>query len=120
MVDFRSAFDVVPFRQLLTKLKAYGITERLHKWFQNWTQDRQQRVVINGRSSSWADVVSSVVQGSVIGPILFLIFNNDIDLVVGEGETKLVKFADDTKFGCRIRTKEDSESLQACLDGIVH
>ena len=119
MIDFRRAFDVVPFRHLLRKLEAHGILGNLLRWFDEWTNGRQQRVVINGRNSEWADVISSAVQGSVIGPILFLIFINDIDFVVDEEETKVFKFADDSKFGRRIRSNRDSEILQADLDGVA-
>jgi len=119
MVDFRRAFDVVPFQLMLRKLEKHGVTDQLLAWFGNWTEGRQQRVVINGLSSEWADVISSVVQGSVIGPVLFLIFINDIDMVVGEGETKLFKYADDTKFGRRIQTHEDAATLQICLDDVT-
>ena len=66
MVDFRRAFDVVPFDHLLLKLETHGIFGQLLPWFSDWTRGRQQRVVINGRNSNWADVTSSVVQGLVI------------------------------------------------------
>jgi len=120
MVDFRRAFDVVPFDLLLIKLEAHGILGELLHWFDDWTKGRQQRVVINGHSSGWADVISSVVQGSVIGPVLFLLFINDIDCVVdGEG-TKMFKYADDSKFGRRIRSDKDVIALQSDLDGVAH
>jgi len=118
LVDFRRAFDMVPFTHMLIKLEAHGIVGQLLTWFKDWMSDRKQRVVINGSSSDWTDVISSVVQGSVIGPILFLIFINDIDCIMHE-DTKLYKFADDSKFGRRIRTPTDAAILQADLDGIV-
>jgi len=75
-------------------------------------------VVLNGVHSTWADVVSSVVQGSVLGPILFTVFINDIDLVITDTSTKIFKYADDSKFGRQIRCFSDAVSLQATIDGI--
>ena len=120
MIDFRRAFDVVPFRRLLQKLQAHGIVGDLLGWFDDWTTGRKQRVVINGQNSEWADVISSVVQGSVIGPVLFLVFINDIDFVIDEEETNVFKYADDSKFGRRIRTSRDTEVLQANLNNVEH
>ena len=77
---------------------------------------RKQRVVINGFSSSWRNVISGVPQGSVLGPVLFLVYVNDID----DGLTcKVSKFADDTKIGRKITTTSDKEELQADLDKLT-
>jgi len=119
MVDFRRAFDVVPFRHLLNKLEAHGIAGQLLGWFRDWMNNRKQRVVINGHSSSWQDVISSVVQGSVIGPVLFIIFINDIDFVIDKHGTTMFKYADDSKFGRRIRSTNDAAILQSDLNGVV-
>ena len=74
LVDFQKAFDKVPFDGMLAKCKAHGIDGQLLGWLQNWTENRRQRVVLNGTESSWIEVLSSVVQGSVLGPILFVIY----------------------------------------------
>ena len=63
MIDFRRAFDVVPFEHMIRKLEAHGVRGELLKWISSWTQGRTQRVVLNGIHSSWADVLSSVVSG---------------------------------------------------------
>jgi len=85
------------------------------KWIRNWLSDRKQRVVLNGQCSDWRDVFSGVPQGSVLGPLLFLIYiNNDIDESVGG---KVLKFADDTKVYHKIRS--DIANLQSDLCNLV-
>jgi len=76
------------------KLSAHGIAGDVIRWIKNWLTDRKQRVVLNVQYSGWSDVLSGVLQGSVLGPLLFVIFINDIaDDIAG----KILKFADDTK-----------------------
>jgi hypothetical protein len=97
-LDFQKAFDKVPHRRLLAKLKSFGIAEKVYTWIEKWLIGRKQRVVLNGSISEWKSVTSGVPQGSVLGPLLFIIFVNDMDnSVLG----RLLKFADDAKlFRC--------------------
>ena len=114
--DFAKAFDKVPHRRLLMKLKAHGIDGVVLEWIRRWLTDRKQRVILNGGTSDWLPVLSGVPQGSVLGPCLFLIYINDIDLNIS-GE--MLKFADDTKVICAIEKEENGATLQADLDKLL-
>ena len=94
-----------------------GVNGQLLNWIEAWLTDRKQRVVLNGQSSAWADVLSGVPQGSILGPLLFVVHINDIDLVVQMIET-VRKFADDTKLAQRVGTPGQSALLQAALDAL--
>ena len=78
-LDFSKAFDKVPHKRLCLQLKCHGIRGKILEWIENWLSGRQQRVLLNGSRSEWEEVLSGVPQGSVLGPLLFLIFINPID-----------------------------------------
>jgi hypothetical protein len=119
-LDFAKAFDKVPKERLLRKVRAHGVRGRVLAWIRSWLSGRKQRVVLNGKFSSWLEVLSGVPQGSVLGPLLFVIFINDMDDTVEHLTSILRKFADDTKLGKKVRTDRERQELQEALDKLCH
>ena len=110
--DFSKAFDSVNHDLLLNKLKSrFGINGRLLKFIVNYLRGREQRVVINNKHSSLKPVTSGVPQGSILGPILFVAFIDDISDGLSIG-TELALYADDTKIWRQIRCPLDNITLQ--------
>lgn len=111
-LDFRKAFDKVPHKRLMLKVRALGVVGDASDWVENWLLDRRQRVVVNGVASGWSAVTSGVPQGSVLGPLLFLIYINDLD---SDLSSRVSKFADDTKLGVNAADPALVVSLQRDL-----
>ena len=112
-LDFQKAFDSVPHQRLLLKLQSYGVSGKLLKWIESFLVNRRQQVVLHGSSSDWSEVVSGVPQGSVLGPLLFLVYVNDLPRAV---HSCVAMFADDTKLYSSVSTPQHVCALQADLD----
>ena len=116
-LDYRKAFDTVPHRNLLEKLKFLGVNSYLLKWLTHYLCKRYQAVCVNGSTSDKLPVVSGVPQGSVLGPVLFIIYVNDITCIpLMEGNMSL--FADDIMLYRPVRNATDYAILQSDIDKI--
>ena len=114
--DFEKAFDRVPHQRLLRKIKNMGITGMIHSWISAFLTGRIQRVRVERELSSWAQVKSGIPQGSVIGPILFVIFINDMPDIVN---SMCQLFADDAKIFRSVSSNNDNKKLQDDLDRLT-
>ena len=113
VLDFQKAFDKVPHRHLLKKLEASGVRGCIHEWLKTYLTCRTQRVVVDGSASQEVPVLSGVPQGTVLGPLMFLTYINDINRDIS-GTVKL--FADDALLFQPIQSNADCESLQKDLN----
>ena len=106
--DISKAFDKVWHQGLLFKLKSYDVEGSLFCLLENYLENRKQRVILHGQCSSWINIVSGVPQGSVLGPLLFLIYINDLP----NGLVSMYKiFADDTSIFSKVFDKNSSENI---------
>ena len=115
MLDLSKAFDLVPHNGLIHKLKGYGIGSELLDWFEDFLKDRKQRVVLGSSVSNWEDVLSGVPQGSVLGPLLFVIYINDLPEVI---TNRLKLYADDSKILSVVNNWNDASVVQKDLDSV--
>ena len=116
-LDYAKAFDKVDLDLLILKLKKYGFGNKLVDWIQSFLSDREQVVVLNGVHSDIAKVLSGVPQGTVLGPLLFILFINDLEQVVTSSTVSF--FADDTRVSKQISCYEDCMLLQDDLYKIL-
>ena len=116
LLDFSKAFDKVAHGRLEAKLSHYGVKGKTLDWVRAFLSDRKQQVVVGGSQSKWSDVTSGVPQGSVLGPLLFLVYINDITKNI-TGEIRL--FADDSILYQEISSAADQLSLQKDIDTLV-
>ena len=115
--DFEKAFNKVPHRRLLSKLESYGLHQSLISWIRSFLCCRTQYVKINGSASSLRDVLSGIPQGTVLGPLLFIIFINDLPDIFDE-MCKLFLFADDGKLYRHVVNFDDCRILQDCCQDV--
>ena len=115
-LDLQKAFDSVPHQRLLFKLQRFGIHGEIYEWIKSFLSERYQRVGVNGTHSEWTKVESGVPQGSVLGPILFIIFIDDLPEHI---EAWSSIFADDTKIVQTVCNDEDCKKLQKDLNNLT-
>ena len=116
LLDFSKAFDKVCHRKLLLKLKHYGVNNNIHSWINDFLYNRTQRVVVRGKVSPASKVTSGVPQGTVLGPLLFLVYINDMPNSVS---SDISLFADDALLYRNIINWEEARRLQSDLDSLV-
>jgi hypothetical protein len=115
--DLSKAFDSISHKKLLSKLRAYGINSNVCGWVEDFLLNRRQRVIVNDCISDWLNCTSGVPQGSVLGPILFLIYINDLPDCIQHSQIFL--YADDAKIFKRIDCRLDCLLLQRDIDSIA-
>ena len=117
--DIKKAFDSVPHDQLLKSLHDIGISGALLKLFADYLAGRQQRVVLDGSASNYTQVTSGVPQGSILGPLLYVIFTNSICKVPLSPTSKLLLYADDILLYKPVNSEEERQQLQNDCQSIV-
>jgi hypothetical protein len=116
--DLSKAFDSVPHKLLILKLKTFGINGSLLGWIEDYLKDRKQRVTMDGEHSNWLPVTSGVPQGSILGPVLFILYINDLPEILSP-DTLCAIFADDTKVYRQIKDNRDQQELQEDINKIA-
>ena len=114
-LDFAKAFDTVPHNRLIHKLQQAGIRGKLLYWIRGFLSGRKQRVILRNGRSNWLNVTSGVPQGSILGPLLFILYVNDIPDSIS---TTVKMFADDTKIYQHVKEAKDCEKLQQDLNAL--
>ena len=117
IMDFAKAFDKVPHKRLLYKLRFYGISEQSVKWIDSFLSNRTQTVLLENKSSNTIPVTSGVPQGTVLGPILFLIYINDLPDYLKHSQIRL--FADDSIIYRTIKSQSDCLKLQEDIEAAI-
>ena len=115
-LDFQKAFDKVQHQRLLLKLNANGIGNDVINWIEKWLTHRKQGVIVDGEISNWKSVLSGLPQGSILGPILFLIYINYLEHDIS---SKILKFVYDKKVFRKVTNDTYKQSLQDDLDKLV-
>ena len=112
LIDYRKAFDLVDHELLLKKLRVYQLSESSINWFSSYLANRQQKVSINNTTSNCQPITTGVPQGSILGPLLFILFINDLPLHIKNGNLSI--YADDTT---HIVSHKDINEISKILKG---
>jgi hypothetical protein len=115
-IDYQKAFDAVSHSKLLAKLSAYGIEGNIRDWISNFLSSRTQQTKVGSALSDVGNLSSGVVQGSVIGPLLFLLYINDVVPLLTDDRCTCKLYADDLKLYTSLQLNEDTSILQRKLD----
>ena len=112
LIDYRKAFDLVDHELLLKKLRVYQLSESSINWFSSYLANRQQKVSINNTTSNCQPITTGVPQGSILGPLLFILFINDLPLHIKNGNLSI--YADNTT---HIVSHQDINEISKILKG---
>ena len=124
--DLYKAFDTIPHPRIIDALRSVGVTGSLLKLFSNYLSHRHQRVVLDGQSSPLIEVTSGVLQGSILGPLLFIIYMDHINSVPLSPSTRIILYADDILLYSSIHHtfdlsvfQSDIDSITGCMDPLI-
>ena len=108
-LDYSKAFDSVPHKRLIKQVQSFGIDGIALKWIESFLSNRRQKILANGAQSNWYPVISGIPQGTILGPILFSLFVNDLPKEI---QSHISMFADDSKIYMPLNTDTDNYQLQ--------
>ena len=117
ILDFSKAFDTVPHTRLLRKLDHCGVRGNIHGWLESWLTTREQQVLVDGEKSRSVKIKSGVPQGTVLRPLMFLLYINNIGENIG---SSVRLFANDSLIYMAVSSRNDCQRLQDDLTTMVN
>jgi ribonucleases P/MRP protein subunit RPP40 len=117
-IDYQTAFDAVSHNKLLAKLESYGIKGNIREWIHNFLNNHTQHTKVGSALSDVGNLSSGVIRGSVIGPLLFLRYINDVISLLADDRCTCKLYADDLKIYNSLQIDEDTSILQQKLDDL--
>ena len=116
--DLRKAFDSVPHQPLMLTLSSIGLPSHLTSWLHSYLCNRSQQVILNGSASPKSHASSGVPQGSILGPLLFMIYINSLSEISLSPSSKFILYADDILFSHHCNSPSDISLIQSDIDAI--